>query len=51
MSTSNTARKIVAGVSATVVTLLLVGGTAVTVTSDDAGRGVRKAAIVQSVDA
>jgi len=41
MSTSRTARKIVAGASAAVVTLLLVGGTAATVTSDDAGRGVR----------
>ncbi|GAA1433020.1 hypothetical protein GCM10009616_23970 [Microlunatus lacustris] len=41
MRTSRTARKIVAGASAAVVTLLLVGGTAATVTSDDAGRGVR----------
>ena len=44
MRTSNTARKVVAGVSAVVVTLLLVGGTAATVTSDDAGRGVHKTA-------
>lgn len=41
MRTSRTARKIVAGASAAVVTLLLVGGTAATVTSDDAGRGVK----------
>jgi hypothetical protein len=40
MRTSRTARKIVAGASAAVVSLLLIGGTAATVTSDDAGRGV-----------
>lgn len=40
MRTSRTARKVVAGISAAVVSLLLVGGTAATVTSDDAGRGV-----------
>jgi hypothetical protein len=41
MNNSRTARKIVAGVSAAVVTLLLVGGTAAAVSTDDAGRGVR----------
>jgi hypothetical protein len=49
MRTSNT-RKVIAGISAAVVTLLLVGGTAATVTSDDAGRGVRQAATPQSTD-
>ena len=47
MRTSNT-RKVIAGVSAAVVTLLLVGGTAATVTSDDAGRGVRAAVAPQT---
>jgi hypothetical protein len=41
MHTSRTARKVVAGVSAAVVSLLLVGGTAATITSDDAGRGIK----------
>lgn len=41
MRTSRTARKVVAGISAAVVSLVLVGGTVATVTSDDAGRGVK----------
>jgi hypothetical protein len=41
MRTSRTARKVVAGLSTAVVSLLLVGGTAAAVSSDDAGRGVR----------
>ncbi|SDT30761.1 hypothetical protein SAMN04488543_3653 [Friedmanniella luteola] len=41
MRTSRTARKVVAGISAAVVSLLLVGGTAATITTDDAGRGVK----------
>ena len=41
MSTSRTARKIVAGVTAAVVSVLLVGGTVATVSADDAGRGVK----------
>ena len=47
MRTSNT-RKVIAGASAAIVTLLLVGGTAATVTSDDAGRGVRTAVAPQT---
>ncbi len=49
MRTSQTARKVIAGVSAAVVTLLLVGGTAVSVGSDDAGRGVRKESSATSI--
>ncbi len=42
MRTSRSARKVTAGVGAAVVTLLLVGGTAATVSTDDAGRGVKR---------
>jgi hypothetical protein len=45
MRTSRTARKFVAGISAAVVSLLLVGGTAATVTSDDAGRGIKQQSV------
>jgi hypothetical protein len=48
MNNSRTARKIVAGVSAAVVTLLLVGGTAAAVSTDDAGRGVRSTEVSTS---
>lgn len=41
MRTSRTARKVVAGVSAAVVSLLLVGGTVASVSADDAGRGIQ----------
>lgn len=40
MRTSRTARKAVGAVSAIAVSLLLLGGTAATLTSDDAGRGI-----------
>ena len=41
MRTSRTARKLVAGVTAAVVSVLLVGGTVASVSSDDAGRGIK----------
>jgi hypothetical protein len=41
MHTSRSARKIVAGVSAAVVSLLLVGGAAAAVSAPEAGRGIQ----------
>ena len=47
MHTPRTARKIVAGASAAVVSLLLVGGTVASVSADDAGRGVKSTTSAQ----
>ena len=41
MTTSRTARKVVGAVTAAVVSVLLIGGVAGTVSTEDAGRGIQ----------
>ena len=47
MHTSRTARKLVAGATAAVVSLLLVGGTVASVSTDDAVLGVKSTTSAQ----
>jgi hypothetical protein len=44
MTTSRTARKVIGAVSAVVVSVMLVGGVAAATSTDDAGRGIVRAA-------